>query len=265
MLSLKQYIVNILPSYATYSSAYTWLSTRRITTRSIKEDDRILLNHISVQPSQGGNGNNPIDAVGIRGWLVLCDLDPTLQVIRTEWHLCVLLYWITSQVCNSSTGTGSGRCQGRDVWTWSARWRCNLTIYEHSFWGEGLLWAQTNIWKGQDNSLFPVLVPEVFFRRDTYPREWTKLSERGLSACFHSGPSTQCLFKTLNSSTDNWCWLVSGHSLTDPLIPALDWLKKYTLTFRAFSRRFYPKRLTTRTFVRRKRNNTSLSVQERYS
>ena len=35
-----------------------------------------------------------------------------------------------------------------------------------------------------------------------------------------------------------------------------------TFTFRAFSRRFYPERLTISTFVRRKRNNNlSLSVQ----
>ena len=36
---------------------------------------------------------------------------------------------------------------------------------------------------------------------------------------------------------------------------------RFTFKFRAFSRRFYPKRLTIRTFVRRKRNNnTSLLV-----
>ena len=35
----------------------------------------------------------------------------------------------------------------------------------------------------------------------------------------------------------------------------------FTFTFRAFSRRFYPKRLTISIFLRRKKNDISLSVQ----
>ena len=51
-------------------------------------------------------------------------------------------------------------------------------------------------------------------------------------------------------------------NMLNPHLSKKMWLFLFSFTFRAFSRRFYPKKLTIITFVRRKRNNNiSLSVQ----
>ena len=66
------------------------------------------------------------------------------------------------------------------------------------------------------------------------------------------------------------CWIASYRMRLRSLVP-VHWVQKnldvcltyytFTFTFRAFSKRFYPKQHTISTFVRRRRNNLSLSVQ----
>ena len=78
-------------------------------------------------------------------------------------------------------------------------------------------------------------------------------AEMSISVCVCVCDSGLCLQCWLQNSVQTehwrlclfWCYIFSQ----------TPWLFTLTFTFRAFSVRFYPKRLTINTFVRRKRNN----------